>query len=205
MHCSWGQCVKNKNAMPHAKPKWIASLPHAFASSCIFCGKLKNNIQYSFLSNTQHCCIELCQKSAPLCEECACTILTAMKAVHLKWSSAKIQIGTSHQVPIFTACFVSAPRLVEKSLTSFTQVLCFCPLLHFRELHAELDSALNIERTVGQQKPNDRLTFCGKDLIPVDKFPSDVTGNSLFWLNDFSSSATCKLGTKHQRRSQLWF
>lgn len=70
--------------MPHAKPKWIASLPHAFASSCIFCGKLKNNIQYSFLSNTQHCCIELCQKSAPLCEECACTILTAMKAVHLK-------------------------------------------------------------------------------------------------------------------------
>lgn len=95
---------------------------------------------HGYLSNPQHCCIELCQKSALLCKEHACAMLAAMKGVHLKWSSAKTQTATSHQVPIFTACFVPVPRLVEELATLFTQVLCFCPLLHLKKLQAELNS-----------------------------------------------------------------
>lgn len=73
----------------------------------------------------------------------------------------------SHQVPIFTACFVSPPWLVDESLKLFTQALCFWPLLYLEELQAELNPASTKEHSVQQQTNQDGLTLCSKELIPL--------------------------------------
>lgn len=173
LHCSWGQRVK-KNAMQHGKEALVDSKPAiSFSYFCLLqpIRKMAFNTHFCRMRNTV--ALNYAKKVPILVKNVACTMLMATWDAHLKWGTCRntryerrirctfLQQALYQRYILYSLC------TSEKWLTTFTQVVCFWPLLHLEELRAQLNPALNRQGSARQQKPFNGLTFWSKKLVTL--------------------------------------